>query len=94
MKDYNVVVRMKCGAAHLMVETDDPSEAASKLSSIIDVYESLSMVPLTMKANSWWVNKDEVREIRLEDKYQRVITDPPVESWSMDNAYSVVPEKS
>ena len=69
----SVVVRMKCGASHTYQRTKTLDEAKKSLQELLDVINKDAFIPVDYSANTWYVSRDEVREIRIEDSSQRVI---------------------
>lgn len=73
MTPCRVVVRMKCGASHTYQASNTLDEGREILQELLDVMNKDAFIPVDYSANTWYVNRDEVREIRIEDSSQRVI---------------------
>lgn len=73
MTPCSVVVRMKCGASHTYQTSKTLDEAKKSLQELLGVINKDAFIPVDYSANTWYVSRDEVREIRIEDSSQRVI---------------------
>lgn len=73
MKKYNLVIKRKCGAVHIFYSSDDLEDTKDCLDNLLGVVHEYRFLPVTVEADTWYLNQDEVREIRIEDHFQKVV---------------------
>lgn len=67
LSKFYVVIRLKDGRSNTIFETNNFSEAKAYLYEFYSYFMHNKFVLMDREARNWYVNRDEVREVRIED---------------------------